>query len=63
MFFLTVSIQLKYRDEKDRKKAIANYSSQWPLKTMPVFSANYFSFFVTGEKRWLFPRQAVDAFF
>lgn len=46
IFFLTVSIQSKHRDEKGRKKAIANYSSQWPQKTMPVFSANYFSFFV-----------------
>ena len=51
IFFLTVSIQSKHRDEKGRKKAIANYFSQWPQKTMPVFSANYFSFFVTGA--WL----------
>lgn len=49
IFFLTVSIQSKHRDEKGRKKAIANYSSQWPQKTMPVFSANYFSFFVTAR--------------
>ena len=47
---LTVSIQSKDRDEKGRKKAIANYSPQWPQKTMPVFSANYFSFFVTGNR-------------
>ena len=50
IFFLTVSIQSKHRDEKGRKKAIANYFSQWPQKTMPVFSANYFSFFVTDPK-------------
>ena len=49
--FLTVSIQSKYRDEKGRKKAIANYSPQWPQKTMPLFSANYFSFFVTAGRR------------
>ena len=45
---LKVSIQSKDRDEKGRKKAIANYYPQWPQKTMPVFSANYFSFFVTA---------------
>lgn len=62
-FFLTVSIQSKDRDEKGRKKAIAKYSPQWPQKTMPVFSANYFSFFVTGK--WVmaiwtsFPKNSV----
>ena len=51
---LTVSIQSKDRDDKGRKKAIANYSPQWPQKTMPVFSANYFSFFITGYIKIIF---------
>ena len=51
---LTVSIQSKDRDEKGRKKAIANYYPQWPQKTMPVFSANYFSFFITGYIKIIF---------